>query len=52
MNNFCTYFSFVQPLYTAGKASSGVARAQLSREATIRGLDRTQQEVIFQVARA
>jgi outer membrane protein TolC len=52
MNNFRTSFSFEQPLYTAGKAALGFTRAQLSREATIRGLERTQQEVIFQVAKA
>lgn len=52
MNNFRTILAFSQPLYTGGKASIGVERAKLTREATAQGFDRTRQEVIFQVARA
>lgn len=52
MSNFRTSLSFAQPIYTGGKASIGFQQATLHREATARGFDRRQQEVLFQVARA
>jgi outer membrane protein TolC len=52
MSNFRTSLSFAQPIYTGGKASIGFQQATLHQEATARGFDRKQQEVLFQVARA
>lgn len=52
ITNFRTTLAFSQPIYTGGKASLGFELAKLTREATAQGFDRTQQEVIFQVARA
>lgn len=50
--NFKTSLSVAQPLYTGGKASLGLEQARLQRQASTLGLDRQQQEVVFQVARA
>lgn len=52
LNNFRTHIAVVQPLYTGGRASVGVAQARLRHEASAYALTRQQQEVIFQVAKA
>lgn len=52
ITNFRAALSFVQPLYTGGKASLAFAQAKLKREATVQEFARRQQEVIFQVATA
>ncbi|MFQ5846979.1 MAG: TolC family protein [Candidatus Methylomirabilales bacterium] len=51
-NNFRTNLSLAQPIYTAGRASIGLQRARLSRDASARGFIRERQRVLFQVAKA
>lgn len=50
--DFHLRLSLAQPLYTGGKASLGLARARLGREATEQGLDRRRQEIVYEVTRA
>lgn len=50
-NNFRTSLSLSQPLWTGGKATLGLLRARLGRDAAAAGLDRQRHEVIFAVAR-
>lgn len=50
ISNFHTALSLVQPLYTGGKASLSLKRAQLHHEASLQNYERQQQLVIFQVA--
>jgi outer membrane protein len=50
--NFRTQLAVVQPLYTGGRASGGLDRARLAREAAGHGLERQRQETVFEVTRA
>ena len=50
VSNFHTALSLVQPLYTGGKASLSLERAQLQHDASLQNYERQQQLVIFQVA--
>src|SRR5262249_48171472 len=47
VNNFRTSVSFVQPLYTGGRASLGTEQARLQYQASVHSFDRQRQEVFF-----